>query len=324
MDGLAHGGRLKKIWSRPEIVPAILLLIAFYAGAKQSPFFLDARYLFDATSLYVETGLVALGMTLIIISGNIDLSVGSSVALVGCVVAKLMASGVPVPVACLAGLALGSLLGLANGLLVARLRLPSFLVTLSTMALYRGVAQVLLDTSSVPLPESFVGVDKFHVAKTPIPAPLLVLLVTALIVGLVLHRTVFGRWVFALGTNESASVYSGVPTARVKVLIFTITGLLAGFGGLFIDSRLAYARFDLANGMELDAITAVVLGGASIAGGQGTIGGTVIALFLVATVKTGMGLANVKAEYQLAVIGTLLILSVIVTNVIKSRSSRRA
>jgi len=314
---------MRRLLARRELIPAILVLVAFAVGAKASPYFLDARYLLDASSLYVEIGLLALGMTLVIVCGHIDLSVASNLALVACVTAKLLGAGWSPAMALPAGLALGALLGWVNGIIVARLGLPSFVVTLATMAAYRGAAQVMVGAESARVPTNLTGIDFATVPGTTFPLPLGVLLVVALLIGLLLHRTVLGRWIFANGTNERAAFYSGVPTQRVTVTVFTVAGLLAGLAGLVIGSRLGVARFDHGRGMEVDAITAVVLGGASIAGGSGTVLGTVLALLLIALLRTGMGVANVTAEYQLAAIGTLLVLSVIASNLTERLTKRR-
>jgi rhamnose transport system permease protein len=313
-------GRGLRPWL-PEVVVALLLILAFVAGALLSPYFLDAPFLFDSMSLYMEMAIMALGMTLVIISGNIDLSVAGNLALVACVSGVLNRQlGVPMGLTILLGLALGAAAGCLNGLLIARLRLPALAVTLATMALFRGMAQILLgDHSLGNFPKWFVGVDQVRIPGTPVALPLILFLVLAAIFGLLLHRTVFGRWVYALGTNEEAAHFSGVPVARVKILIFTLMGLLAGMGGLMMDSRLTVARFDHATGLELDVITAVVLGGTSISGGRGTIIGTLVAIFLVGFLRTGMGVANVKAENQLAAVGTLLIVAVIASNLLSRR-----
>ena len=301
--------------SKPPIVPAVLALLAFIGGAILSPFFLDVRYLLDASSLYAEAGLLVLGMTLVIVAGQIDLSVASVMALVACVTAKLLAAGFAVPVALAIGLGLGSGIGAVNGVLVAYLRLPSFVVTLATMAIGRGLAQVLMGAESQRLPANLVGADYVHLPGTPIPLPLTLLVVFALLVGLLLHRTVFGRWVYSVGTNEKASFFSGVPTARVKVAVFAISGLMAALAGFLIDSRLGVARFDHGKGLEVDVIAAVVVGGASIYGGVGTVLGSMLALLLIALIRTGMGVANIGAEYQLAAVGALLIVAVLIGNV---------
>ena len=299
-----------------------MLVLAFVAGSLQSKYFLDARYLLDSSTLYVETGLLAIGMTFVIVSGNIDLSVASMTALVACVTARLMGSGWSIPAGCAGGLVLGLLLGGFNGFLVAKVRLPSFVVTLATMAVYRGIAQVLLGSESAKLPPSFVGLDMMHLPGH-VPVPLVILLVVAIVLGVVLQRTLFGRWVYSLGTNEDASFYAGLPTVKVKISVFALSGLLAALAALLMNSRLGVARFDDARGLELDAITAVVLGGASIFGGKGTMLGTMLALFLVAVLRIGMGVANVKAEYQLAVIGTLLVVAVLAGNLATRLSAKR-
>jgi len=313
---------MKRLKIRPEVVPAVLLVLAFVAGAMESKYFLDFRYLLDSSTLYVETGLLALGMTFVIVSGNIDLSVASMTVLVACVTARLMESGWSVPSSCGIGIGLGIVLGAINGVLIAKVKLPSFVVTLATMAVYRGIAQVLLGANSAKVTASFVGLDMQHLPGH-VPVPLVIFLIVAVVLGLILHRTLFGRWVFAIGTNEVASFYSGIPAATVKIGVFATSGLMAAFAALLMDSRLGVARFDHGQGLELDAITAVLLGGASIFGGRGSILGTVLALFLIAVLRIGMGVANVKAEYQLAVIGTLLVVAVLSGNLVSRLSSER-
>ena len=307
---------------RPEVVPAALLVLAFIAGAMESRYFFDYRYLLDSSTLYVETGLLALGMTFVIVSGNIDLSVASMMVLVACVTARLMEKGWSIADSCAVGLGLGLFLGGINGVLVAKAKLPSFVVTLGTMAAYRGIAQVLLGANSATVADRFVGIDMEHLPGH-VPVPLVLFLAMSVVLGLVLHRTLFGRWTFATGTNEVASFYSGIPTATVKIGVFMLSGLMCACAALLMDSRLGVARFDNAQGLELDAITAVLLGGASIFGGRGTMLGTVLALFLVAVLRIGMGVANVKAEYQLAVIGTLLIVAVLTGSLVARLSTAR-
>lgn len=304
-----------------ELTVVALLGVAFLVCARLSPYFLDFHYLLDATSLYMEAGVIALAMTFIIISGNIDLSVASNLALVASVTGVLYARlKVPLGIACLCGLALGALLGAANGLLIVRLRLPSLTVTLGTLALYRGIAQILLGDGSISgLPEWFVGIDYRRVG--PVPAPLLIFCGLAVIAAIVLHRTITGRWTYALGTNPVACHFSGVPVGRLTLLLFTFSGLLSGLAGLMMTSRLSVARYDMALGLELDIITAVVLGGTDIFGGRGTIFGTATALLLIGVLRNGMGLANIKAESQSVVIGLLLILAIVLPNLLQ-RSKR--
>jgi len=313
---------IKALLTRREVVPAALVIVAFIAGVIESPYFLDFKYLLDSSSLYAETGLLALGMTLVIIAGHIDLSVASILALVACLDALMLAKGWPIPVALIAGIGIGALLGYLNGLLIGRLKLPSFLVTLSTMAAYRGIAQVLLGAHSATIPPSLIGVQYLKIGGW-VPWLLLFVLVCAVKIGLILHRTVLGRWIYTVGTNEQASRFAGVPTAKVTALVFTMSGAMAGLAALVMNSRLGVARFDDARGLELDVITVVVLGGTSITGGSGTILGSMLALLLIGLIRTGMGLANVTAEYQLAAVGTLLVLAVVASNLASRKSVRR-
>lgn len=308
----------RRLLSHREVITFGLLVVAFFISSRLSPYFLDVHYIFDATSLYVEIGVMALAMTFVIISGNIDLSVASMLAVVavsfGLVYTRL---GVPLPIAIALALLQGSVLGMINGLVVTRFKLPSMIVTVGTLALYRGLGQIFLGDHAVTgFPESFYGLDMRHIGNTPIPCPLVIFLVLAVIFGLILHKTSFGRMVYAVGTNQDAARYSGISVDRVKVICFTLSGLMAALGAIMMTSRLASARYDMANGWELDVITAVVLGGTDINGGKGSILGTVLALFLIGVLRSGMGLANIKIEYQLVVIGSLLILSIIIPGIV--------
>lgn len=314
---------LLRLLLRPETVPLVLLILAFIGGSLLSPYFLDIRFLLNNTSTYIEIGIMALGMVFIIISGNIDLSVASTLALVACVAGVTYFDlGVPMGITLALALVLGGLLGFLNGFLVTRLKLPSLAVTLATLALYRGVANILVGDDSRPklawsrdivFPKWFVGVNQ--VTLFGIPVPLFIFLVLAIVLGLLLHKTVFGRWVYTIGNNREAARYSGVPVEWVERAIFTLAGFLSGLAGMIMVSRLSVARYDHARGWELDVITAVVLGGVDIRGGRGSMLGAVIAFLLIFVLRTGMGVANVKAESQLFVIGVLLILSVIISNV---------
>lgn len=293
-------------------IMAVGVVLAVFLASRFAPD-LTPSYLLSSSTLYMEVGLLALAMTFVIISGNIDLSVASNLVLTACLTAKLLNAGWSPTLAVLAALVIGTLLGLVNGVLVAYAKLPSFLITLATMAIYRGVASAMMGAASVKIPKSMTGLDM--AATAGLPWPLLIFIAAAVAAGLVLHGTVYGRQLFALGTNESASLYSGLPIARLKLSVFAFTGFMAGAGALMMDSRLGVARHDLARGLELDVITAVVVGGTAITGGRGSILGTVLSLFLIIVFKTAMGVANVKAEYQLTAIGALLIVAVLLGRV---------
>jgi rhamnose transport system permease protein len=289
----------------------LIALVAFavFSGSRFAPD-LTPGYLLSSSTLYMEVGLLALAMTLIIASGNIDLSVGSNLVLTACITAKLLDAGLGPALAIPAAMAVGTGLGLVNGLLVAYGRLPSFLVTLATMAIYAGAASALMGASSIKLPKSLVGLDMAE--QFGIPWPLIIFVGFAGIFGAILHGTVMGRRILAMGANESASRYSGLPLERLKLFVFAAAGCMAGIGAMMLNSRLGVARHDIATGMELDVITVVVVGGTSITGGKGSILGTSLALALIVVFRTAMGVANVKAEYQLPAIGALLIAAVLI------------
>lgn len=319
MDRELRPSWFRRLLQRREVLTLVLLVLAFVVSSRLSPYFLDLQYMFDSTSLFMEVGAMALAMTFVIISGNIDLSVGSMLALVavsfGLVYKQLH---VPIELAIVIALIQGCVLGLLNGLIVTHYKLPAMIVTVGSLALYRGLAQVFLGDHAVTgFPESFYGLDMRYIGGSPVPMPLAIFAVLAIIFGLILHRTSFGRTVFAVGTNQDAARFSGIAVDRVKVIAFVLSGLMAAVGGLLMTSRLASARYDMASGWELDVITAVVLGGTDIDGGRGSILGTVLALFLVGILRSGMGLANIKIEYQLVVIGSLLILSIIIPNIVR-------
>jgi len=309
---------LSNLWKKfaPECVAVGLLILVVIVTAAREPRFLDAAYLFDRSTLYMEAGLLTLAMTLIIVAGQIDLSITSILALVGALVTTLnvrfhVPLGILIPLAPVFGAGLGWL----NGFLVAKRRLPSLVVTLATMALYRGAAQILLGDQSLPLPSWFIGIEKITIPHTYLHLPLLLCVVATIGFGLMLHRTVFGRYIITVGVNAEAARYSGVPTERVLTRIFVISGAMAGVAALLLLSRLGVARFDHARGQELDVITAVILGGTSILGGRGTIFGSITALLLIATVQTGMGVAGVTAETQVTAVGVLLILAVLIAKI---------
>ncbi|BAS26414.1 ABC transporter permease [Limnochorda pilosa] len=308
--------RLSGLLGRSEALLVALLLASGAFGAALSPYFLRVSTLFDMTSQFVEIGLMALAMTLVIVLGEIDLSVASVLALSGVVLGSLHEAGIRLAMGLPAALGLGTFLGLFNGWLTTRLKLPSLVVTLGTMALYRGLGQILLgDRSTYGFPAWFVSVDLHYLPGTPVPLPLVIFALFAVVFYLLLHRTVAGRLVYAVGNNAEACRFSGIAVDRVKILVFTLSGFMSAAAGIMMTSRFGSARWDMATGLELDVITTVVLGGTSIFGGRGTVAGTVLALFVIGTLRYGMGLANILPQNQSVVIGALLILSILAPQV---------
>jgi len=308
---------------RWEWLLILLIIVACVINASLSPYFLNVRNLFDMTFHFMEKGLIALSMAFIIISGNIDLSVASNLAMSSIIMAVGYQQGLNTWLAVLLGLAVGAVGGLINGLLIAKVRLPSLVVTLGSYALYRGVAFVILgDLVVTGFPSSFTYLGQGYVAHTPVPVPLVIFAVLAALFGLLLHRTVFGRFVYAIGNNEEACRYSGVAVDRIKIIIFTLSGLMSALAAVILTARFGSARPNIASGFELDAITAVVLGGVDINGGQGAMSGVVLALFLMGVVRYGMSLKNVPGQIQNTLIGILLIVAILLPQFLRRLSPR--
>ena len=302
-------GYLEELKVSREIVLFAVLMAVVVVMSFLSPFFLTLSNLLNTSRLFTEIGLIALGMTLIIITAGIDLSVGSALALVSVTVGFSFAAGVPLPLAILLGLFVGLLAGAFNSFFVTQLDLHPLVVTLGTLALFRGIAFGLSDADAVSdFPPWFDYFGQFFIG--PIPGQLLVFVVAVVAVWLILSRTRFGRYVYAIGHNEEAARFSGVPIRRVKIALYTVTGLLVAVAAVIYTSRVSTARADSGTGLELDVIAAVVLGGASIYGGKGTIAGTVLGLLIISTLRNGLVLAGVSSTWQLFMLGVLLIAAV--------------
>lgn len=296
---------------RWETLLALVLLGLLWIGAGSSRFFLTAGNLSNLTAAVMELAIMALAMTLIIVAAEIDLSVESMAGLASAVLGLLWMSGVPLEIALPLVLLMGALGGLVNGLLVTVAGLPSLVVTLGTLALFRGLALVALGPRAVSnFPTDFNSFGFGTVPGTPIPWPFVVFALLALILGLLLHATWIGRHIFAVGKNQEAARFSGVRVARLKTGLFVLSGMLAALAGIILTSRLSSARADTATGMTLTVVTIVLLGGVSIFGGRGTIVGVVLAVFTLAVLQNVLRLAHVSAELQSITVGLLLIVSV--------------
>ena len=294
--------------SRELVLFAVLILVVAVMSFL-SPNFLTLGNMLNTSRFFTEIGLIALGMTLIIITAGIDLSVGSALALVSVAVGFSFAAGLPLPLAILLGLFVGLLAGAFNSFFITQLELHPLVVTLGTLALFRGLAFGLSDADAVSdFPPWFDYFGQFFVG--PIPGQLFVFVIAVVVVWLILSRTRFGRYVYAIGHNEEAARFSGVPIRRVKIALYTGTGFLVALAAIIYTSRVSTARGDSGTGLELDVIAAVVLGGASIYGGKGTIGGTVLGLLIIATLRNGLVLAGISSTWQLFMLGVLLIAAV--------------
>jgi len=292
-----------------EVVLLGVLIVLMIVMSVLSPLFLTLGNLLNTSRFFVEIGLMALGMTLIIITGGIDLSVGSNLALVSVAVGFSYAAGLPLPLAIVFGLVVGMTAGLFNGLFITLLDLHPLVVTLGTFALFQGLAYGLTGAEAVSdFPGWFAYFGQAYLG--PVPGQLFIFIVAVVVVWLILSRTRFGRYVYAIGNNEEAAHFSGVPVRRVKLALYSGIGLLVGMAAVIYTSRVYTARGDSGLGLELDVISAVVLGGASIYGGSGTIAGTVLGVLIIATLRNGLTLAGVPSTWILFVLGVLLLVAV--------------
>ncbi|MBA1139517.1 ABC transporter permease [Mesorhizobium neociceri] len=289
---------------------ALLVVVAvaiFAINSFASPYFLDAYSLSDLTFNFTEKGLIAFAMALLIISGEIDLSVAAIIALASTMMGMAVQAGADTPVLVAIGILVGLGCGAFNGLLVTRLGLPSIVVTIGTMSLFRGIAFIILgDQAYKGYPESFAFFGQGYVWWV-VSFELVLFLIAAVVYWFLLHRTSFGRRVFAIGNNPVAAQFSGVRVGRIKFILFCLTGLMAGIASVLITSRLGSTRPSIAQGYELEVITMVVLGGVSILGGSGSIVGVVLAAFIMGLVTFGLGLLNVPGIVMSIFIGLLLI-----------------
>jgi rhamnose transport system permease protein len=302
-------------FQRWEWLLVILILLVVLVNSRLSPYFLNTNNLFRTSSDFMEMGYMMLPMTFIIITGNIDLSVASTLGMTASFMGWLFNQGVNIWIAAGAALILGAMAGLLNGYLIAFVRLPALVVTLGTYAFYRGVAYVLLgDQAARGYPQAFTYLGQGRIGTSPVPFSVILFIVLAIIFGLVLHKTTFGRYLYAIGNNQDACLYSGVPVARIKLTIFTLSGIMAALAAIVMAARFGSTRPDIGMGLELSVITAVVLGGVDISGGIGTMAGGVLSLLLIGLMRFGMSLMNIQGQVQSIAIGFLLILSILLTS----------
>lgn len=289
---------------------AILVAVAiavFLTNSFLSPHFLNAWNLSDATFNFTEKALIAFAMAMLIIAGDIDLSVASIIALASTAMGLAMTAGADVPVIVLTGLATGLICGAINGFLVAGLGLPSIVVTIGTLSLFRGIAFIVLgDQAFTGYPREFAYFGQGYVWWV-ISFELVLFAICALLFYLLLHRSTFGRAVFAIGKNPTAAQFSGIRVARVRFLLFLLTGFMSGLAAVCLTSRLGSTRPSIATGWELEIVTMVVLGGVNILGGSGSIPGVVLAAIIMGMVTFGFGLLNVPGIVMSVFLGALLI-----------------
>lgn len=307
---------------RHETFLALLLVLVLVVLAYQSDRFLTVANLLNQGRLMTEIGLVAIALTFVIATGGIDLSVGSILGLVAILLGVFWQNvGLPLPVAIIAAMAAGTLAGFVNGVIITRFYVPPLIATLATLALYRGLAEGISQARSVRgYPDWFYVLGQGELLG--VPTQLWILVLAAILAAILLGYSRWGRTVYAIGSNEVASRFSGLPVDRTKLALYTASGFAASLAAVIFVSRVSTTRSDMGTGLELDAITAVVLGGTSIFGGRGTIIGTLIGLCIIQALKNGLSLAGVRGDGTIMVIGAVLILALLVSSIFERSGSR--
>ncbi|MET0303269.1 MAG: ABC transporter permease [Microbacteriaceae bacterium] len=298
----------------------IVFVLLFVVASFLSENFFTVRNMANLLQQSSLTGILAIGMTLVILTAGIDLSVGSTAAFSGMIVAIALDGALPIPIAVLLALITGAGVGLIMGAVAAWIRLPAFIVTLAGLTAIRGGAYLTTDGKPVGqnLPEAFTIVGGGYLGVIPITG--IIFIGVALAAAALLRYTTFGEYIYAVGSNEEAARLSGVPVKLVQMAVFGISGLTAALAGILLTSRLTIAQPTAFSGAELDAIAAVVLGGASLFGGRGGISGTVIAVLLLSVLKNIFNLMGIGSFFQMVATGVILLVALILNKAIDARA----
>lgn len=276
-----------------------------------TPRFLTITNLRNVFTQVSVNAVIAAGMTFVILTGGIDLSVGSVLAVSGAVAAAIIKSNGNVALAVIAALIVGALIGLINGIIISKGKIQAFIATLATMTVFRGVTYVYTNGTPVSgLSQNFAVIGNEKLLGMPIPV--IITIAVFLISYYLLNQVRYGRYVYALGGNEDSARLSGINTPSVKTIVYVISGIMASISGIIVTSRIGSASPNAGSGFELDAIAAVVLGGTSLAGGEGSIFGTIIGAVIIGVLNNGLNLMNVSPFYQLIVKGLVILLAVLI------------
>ena len=302
--------RLNNSYYKPEIFAGVGLIILSIILSFASPYFLTRNNLINLVRQISLYAIIASGMTFVILTGGIDLSVGSIVAVTGTFTAGFMKAGTPVWLSILIGFGMALLFGLFNGFVISNTRIPAIIVTLSSMSIGRGAA--LLYSNGYPISTAIVVYVLRSWVWGPIPIPVYVMVAIFIITYIIITNTRFGRYVYALGGSEETVRLSGIAVKKIKTMVYVISAFMAGISGLLLASRLGSGQPLAGDGWELDAIAAVVVGGTDIAGGRGTIIGTIIGSFIIGVLNNGLNLLNVSPYLQLVVKGFVIVSAVLV------------
>jgi ribose transport system permease protein len=299
---------------------ALVILLVFFSVVV--PHFASTNNYIDILTATAVNGVLATGVTFVIITGGIDLSLGTAMTFTSVVMGLVSVSwGLPLPIGLLAAFAAGALVGLTNGFLIAKLKLPPFIATLGMLYVTLGMAQVISDVHPIYFETIQPSFQQFFMGKMifGIPNIVWVMFGGATVAWILLNKTILGRYTFALGSNEEATRLSGVNTDRWKIIVYVVDGLFVGLAGIVIASRMASAQPGLGMGYELDAIAAAVIGGTSLSGGEGSIVGTIIGAFLISTLRIGLSVAGVPDQWKSVITG-LVVIGAVYLDILRRRS----
>ena len=317
-----QGRDVKRLLGRWESLLALLLVAIFVANSVWIANFFDFYNLADSSFNFSEKALIALPMALLIICREIDISVSGILALCSVAMGLALQAGWPAQAMLPVAIATGGACGLLNGVLVTRFALPSIVVTIGTVSLFRGLASVILgDQAYTGYPALMVDWGQGYFFDV-VPRPFVVLLACTALFAFILHATAWGRRIYAIGNNPLAARFSGIRVGRYRLLLFVLTGAMAGLAGFLLTGRIGSTRPNIAMGWELEVITMVILGGVSISGGVGTIGGVLLSVLTLGMVNYGLALLNVPGIYMTIVIGVLLLVTIAVPRLLRGRQGR--
>jgi rhamnose transport system permease protein len=300
-----------------EVLLVIVLIVSLGLGRWLSPVFLSGANLSNVFADLTEIALMALPMTLIIVAAEIDLSVASVLGASSALMGVLWHMGLPMPLVIVLVLIAGALAGLLNGLVIVKLNLPSLAVTIGTLALFRGLAYVLLgDQAVADFPAAYTAFGMDTLGPTFIPLPFVIVIVAAVLFTVLLQATAFGRSLYAIGANPTAAAFSGIEVAKIRLRLFVMSGLVSALAGIVYTLRFTSARGDNGEGFELSVIAAVLFGGVSIFGGRGSMVGVLLSLLIIGVLKNALTLDDVSSETLTIVTGVLLLASVLIPNLV--------
>ncbi len=300
-----------------------VLIIINIINMLLSSNYLNMSNFFDSMIVYMDKAIMVFPMAMVMIMADLDISIASTMALSSVVMGMAYRAGVPILIAICISLLTGIICGLFNGILIVKFKeLSSVIITLTNMIFFRGIALMLLENNAItkfPSQFSYLAYGKIG----PFPFILLFFLMEFLVFGLIMNRTRFGRYIYAIGNNTTASYFMGIRVNRIKIIIFTISGLFAAIAGVFLTSKLASTRATVADGYHMDVLAMVVLGGISVNGGTGKMLGVFFSVFIISLMRYGLGLVNVSSQDMMVIIGALLIITVALPNLKEFISNKR-